>query len=323
MQVSRRDFTRLLGAGFAAGLFAHAKPLLAASRPDSQARGNFAFIYGDEDYRQAFYPFLENVFHLYPQEQLHKLITHVVAEQTGTGKVQDAAVFKAVQQQLDTISPFLADLRLALPALIKQKQVIGEQTQQLLGEQRHFDGYLEIGSTGRYLDTLEERLDIGDGRFFISEKPASYSLPDILDRGQVFKAGEEFPLNNYQLSLRGIPPGSLDLVTVYIGFHHCPPPLRDAFIGSIRECMKPGAALVVRDHNVVDEKMWHMVALAHDVFNMGIHESWDYNASERRHFYSLDYLDALLSKNGFTASDGRLYQQGDPTHNALMLYRKA
>lgn len=59
--------------------------------------------------------------------------------------------------------------------------------------------------------------------------------------------------------------------TLYIGFHHCQLELRETFLGSIRDVMKLDGYLylIVRDHNVHNQKMLKMVALAHDVFNMG------------------------------------------------------
>ena len=65
-----------------------------------------------------------------------------------------------------------------------------------------------------------------------------------------------------------------------------------------------------------------MVALAHDVFNMGTKESWNYNDRELRLFYSLAELDELLIRYGFKSNGQQLYQEGDPTLNALMHYKK-
>jgi isopenicillin N synthase-like dioxygenase len=110
---------------------------------------------------------------------------------------------------------------------------------------------------------------------------------------------------------------------VYIGFHHCPVDLRNEFFASIRDVMKPDGYLIVRDHDVRDETMWHMVALAHDVFNLGTEESWAYNERELRRFYSLATLDKMLNKAGFATDGRRLLQDGDPTLNTLMLYRKS
>jgi len=281
-------------------------------------RGNFRYIYRNSAYRDEFKAFLTNVFHLYPEDDFHELIRRG-AEAYET----DAEIYSNLQHQLDDIKPALGDLNYALPALRKQKAVMADQTLALLGSDRRYEGYLEIGSNGRYLDSLEERLEIVGDRFTVSERAPAYSLVDILDRGQLGSAGHYLPLNDYRTDFASaIPRASLDLVTVFIGFHHCPIPLRDSFFDGIRQCMKPGGKLIVRDHDVHDGKMWKVVALAHDVFNLGTQESWGYNARELRHFYPLAELDAMLTKAGFESGGRRLLQDGDPTLNSLMMFSK-
>jgi len=131
------------------------------------------------------------------------------------------------------------------------------------------------------------------------------------------------PLADYRPEIAAhIPRGSIDLATVFIGFHHCPVELREEFIGGIRDVLRPGGALVVRDHHAHDEHMWRMVALAHDVFNMGTNETWEYNQRERRNFYPLETLHELLTRAGFRSDGRRLLQDGDPTLNTLLLYTK-
>lgn len=297
------------------------RKLLAASSAGAgldTADSNFRYIYGNTDYKGEFHDFLANVFHLYPEDAFHRLIA-ASSQKHST----DHDIYLELQQDLDQVKPFLSELTYALPALNKQKSEMADQTQSLLSDDRRFENYLEVGSNGRYLDELEERFDIEGERFFVSERAPSYSVTDMIDRGQVFMAGEYIALDDYQAAIaQTIPPNSIDLATVYIGFHHCPLPLREQFIGSIREVIKPGGCMILRDHNVHDEKMLKMVALAHDVFNMGTAESWDYNERELRHFYSLAELDAMLVKYGFKSDGRQLYQAGDPTLNSLMLYRK-
>lgn len=318
MDYSRRRFIRTVSAVLAA---ASVKTLSAAGPAtlESENQGNFRYIYGNEVYRDDFYRFLMNVFRLQPEDDLHRLIIQAAAEY-----LDDEMIYIRLQQQVDTVRPFLSELTYALPALAKQKQVIAAQTKQLLAGEPYHEGYLEVGSTGRYLDSLEDELEITGERYFLSPVPATYSIPDMIDRGQISKAGEFIDLKNYQSNLGAvIPDNSIDLATVYIGFHHCPVVLREEFITSIRDALKPGASMILRDHNVHDEKMWKMVALAHDVFNMGTQQSWNYNADELREFYSLATLDDLLRKYGFQSDRIQLYQEGDPTLNALMLYKKA
>lgn len=281
--------------------------------------GNFKFIYDNEKYRNDFFSFLVNVFHLYPEKEFHQLIAQVT-----TDKQFDDAIYQEVQQQLKNIKPLLSDLTYALPALNKQKKVITQQTLKLLPDVKKVDGYLEFGSTGRYLDELEEHLKIRGDICFIDSKPASFAADSIVDRGQLSKAGRFLPLNNYDTQIaKNLPKNSFDLVTVYIGFHHCPPHLREEFITSIRDVLKPNGKLIIRDHDASNEKMLRIVALAHDVFNLGTKETLEYNKKEERYFYSLEFLGKMMNKFGFKSAGEKLLQDGDPTLNTLMVYTKA
>jgi len=316
MNPSKREF---LAAVALAVALAPWRKVGAQSAGDSTTVGNFRYIYRDTETRTEFKNFLINVFHLYPEDDLQKLI-----ETAATAGTSDEEIYRAVQARLGTIKPLLGDLTYSLPALSKQKNVLADQTLALLGKGKRYDGYLEVGSNGRFYDSLTERLNIVGTSFTMTDTAPTYGLVDVLDRGQIGKVGGFVALNDYKPTLaKQIPPHSVDLATVFIGFHHCPIDLRDEFIGGIRDAIRPGGALVVRDHNAYDERMWRMVALAHDVFNMGTQQTWDYNARERRNFYGLDALHAMLTRLGFRSDGRRLLQDGDPTLNTLMLYTKA
>jgi SAM-dependent methyltransferase len=314
MSNSKREFLRALA------LIMSATPAMRtfAQKPPV-ATGNFGYIYSDPAIREEFKTFLVNVFHLYPEDDLHALILGVVKQ-----GLTDAEIYRRVQQQLREIKPLLGDLTYSLPTLSKQKRVLTDQTLVLLDPAKRYDGYLELGSNGRFLDSLEERLDIKGDCFTMAERAPTKSVIDIIDRGQIRNAGTFIPLDDYRSTLaKQVPAKSIDLVTVYIGFHHCPVDLREQFLGSIREVLRPGGVLIVRDHQVHNEKMLRMVALAHDVFNMGTQETWKYNETERRNFYSLDKLDSMLGSAGFKPQGRRLLQDGDPTLNTLMRYTRA
>ena len=314
MNISKRQLLRALGV-----IMSAAPTSLLFAKEASGAEGNFAYIYSDPAIREEFKSFLVNVFHLYPEDDLHALILKAV-KQTLT----DGEIYRQVQKQLGDIKPFLGDLTYSLPALSKQKRVLTEQTAALLDHDKRYEGYLELGSNGRFLDSLEERLHIKGDCFTMAERAPTKSVIDIIDRGQIRTAGTFISLNDYRPALaKHISPRSLDLVTVYIGFHHCPVDLREEFLGSIREVLRLGGILIVRDHNVHNEKMLRLVALAHDVFNMGTQETWKYNEAERRNFYSLDKLDSMLTSAGFKPHGRRLLQKGDPTLNTLLRYTRA
>ncbi len=281
-------------------------------------RNNFSQIYSSKNLKDEFFKFLKNVFNLFPEDELHNLISTAAAK-----KSNDQLIYTEVQSKLDDIAPMLSSVRYSLPSLMKQKDEMAKETLQLLGEGGTYNGYLEIGSSGRYLDYLEENINIEGERYYADGKEPGYSITEMADRGQIRIGATYIPLADYRTKYSDIiEKGSLDLVTIYIGFHHCPLELRVPFIASIRDTMRVGGKLILRDHDCNTEEQVALVALAHDVFNMGTNESWEYNSKEIRNFYSLDFICKFVEDIGFTFDKRTLFQDGDPTKNALMMFTK-
>lgn len=293
--------------------------LLAQNAWALQGASNFHAIYDDPASRQAFYPFLQNVFHLYPEQDMHRLIATTTAKGGS-----DRDIYEAVQKQLPHITPELAGLRYALPALRHQKKEMRGQTLQLLGSRREFNGYLEVGTTGRYLSVLRRSLKLSGDCYLLHNQRPGYDLTDVAERGQIRRLGHYIDLNDYApIDPAVVADNSLDLVANFIGFHHSPSDRLDGFVRSLHRVLRPGGLMVVRDHDAAGLQLNHTVALAHDVFNMGLHTDWSINQQEIRHFTTLAELRDYLQARGFQVQPGELYQPGDPTHNALMLFTKA
>ncbi len=282
------------------------------------ARNNFKQIYSSTVLKKEFFKFLKNVFNLFPEDDFHKLISDTTAT-----KNDDSVIYLEVQSKLDDIAPMLSSFRYAMPALTKQKEEMAQQALKLLGEGGTYNGYLEIGSSGRYLDYLEEKVNIEGERYYADGKEPGYAITEMVDRGQIKIGAKYIPLADYKTKYAEIvPKESLDLVTIYIGFHHCPFDLRIPFISSIRDAMRVGGKLILRDHDCDTEQQKVLVGLAHDVFNMGTNESWEYNSKEIRNFYSLKFICNFVEQIGFTFDKRTLLQAGDPTKNALMMFTK-
>ena len=284
----------------------------------SRTFSNFKDIYSNKQLKSDFLKFLKNVFNLFPEEEMHQMIADVTAK-----KDTDQEIYLEGQSQLDQISPFFSIFSHQLPSLFKQKDEMAKQTLELIGEETTYDGYLEIGSSGRYLDYLEERVTIKGERYYADGKEPGYSVTEMVDRGQMFIGAKYIPLADYKTQYSDlIKNESLDLITVYLGFHHCPINLRTTFISSIRNTLRTGGKLVLRDHDCNTDGQKTMVALAHDVFNMGTNETWEYNSKEVRNFYSLDFICDFVENIGFKFDKRTLFQEGDPTQNALLLFTK-
>ncbi|MRX70215.1 hypothetical protein SAMN06265349_101784 [Flavobacterium resistens] len=284
----------------------------------TEVRNNFKYIYTNAKLKNQFFLFLKNVFNLYPEKEFHELIY-----QNTISKNTDKEIYLATQAKLDDITPFMSSFRYQLPALMHQKNEMSVETVSLLGEGTKYNGYLEIGSSGRYLDYLEESVSIKGKRYYADGRKPKYSFSEMVDRGQIAVGAEYIPFTNYKTKFGDhVPHNSVDLVTIYIGFHHCPLELRTQYISSIRDTLRVGGKMILRDHNCDTEDQKILVALAHDVFNLGVNETWEYNEKEVRNFYSLDFIIAFVENIGFKFHKKTLYQKGDPTKNALMLFTK-
>jgi SAM-dependent methyltransferase len=210
----------------------------------------------------------------------------------------------------------------ALPALKKQKREMARQTLQLLGSRRNFDGYLEIGSIGRYLSVLRKQLQITGPTYVCNDAPPSNSLGDIMERGGLGQLGQFLPLDYQPFDSKGITPASLDLVTCFIGLHHAPLDLLEPFVNSIHRILRPGGTFIVRDHDVRTREMHTFVSLVHTVFNLGLGVPWEVDQKEFKRFRAADEWSKYLSERGFRDQGARLRQDNDPSDNLLMAFVK-
>jgi SAM-dependent methyltransferase len=278
----------------------------------------FKAVFNDTKWSDDFYRFLQVIFHLYPEDKFHQLIK----EETAIGKT-DEEIYKSVQSKLKCIKPFLSELTYALPALKKQKKEIVRQTLGLLGDVKQISGYAEIGSTGRYISQLRKEIKVTGPIYLINDLAPTKSPGDIMERGQLGKLGNFVDINGYNpISSLTIPDASLDVVTCYIGLHHCPVAKLDGFVESIYRILRPGGSFVIRDHNVKTPEMATFVSLVHTVFNVGLNETWEFEARDFKNFKSADEWAAIIEQAGFKDAGKRILQDKDPSDNTLMLFTK-
>lgn len=281
--------------------------------------GNFRKIYLDAKLRERFYPFLVNVFHLLPEKKFQKLLFEL------SRKYQtDEEIYRELQKEIPSIKPAGSELTYALPALKKQKQEMTRETLAFLGSNPPIDGYLEIGTTGRYISELRHHARVKGPIYLVNDVAASYGVSEIMERGGIPKIGHYVPMGNYD-PFAGplVPENVVDVVTNFIGFHHCPPDRLEGFVSSIRKVLRPGGKLILRDHDVDSPDQDTLVALAHDVFNAGVKLSWEENHHQVRHFHSIDYWSDYLGKAGLKRTERRPQAQaGDPTKNLLVEFVK-
>jgi SAM-dependent methyltransferase len=278
----------------------------------------FKAIFNDTVWSDKFFRFLQVIFHLYPEDKFHQLIKEETARQ-----VTDEEIYNSIQGKLKTIKPFLSELSYALPALKKQKREIARQTLELLQGRSAINGYVEIGSTGRYISQLRKQIEVSGPIYLINDRSPGNSPADIMERGQLGKLGTFVGLNNYEsISVQSILDASVDVVTCYIGLHHCPPEKIDGFVRSIHRILRSGGAFIIRDHDVKNPQMATFVSLIHTVFNVGLNESWEFERHDLKNFKSADEWALIITKAGFKDTGKRILQDKDPSDNTLMLFTK-
>lgn len=277
----------------------------------------FKTVFSNTKWSDDFYRFLQVIFHLYPEDKFHYLIATKTKE-----KVTDEEIYKSVQSDLQKIKPFLSEIILALPALKKQKKEMSNQVLRLLGSKTNINGYVEIGSTGRYLSELRKHIRLTGNVYITNDIAPNNSVADIFERGQIRKPANFFTLTYQPIHPAQIGDESVDLVTCHIGLHHCPPELLDGYIKSIKRILRKDGLFIMRDHDVTNEEMATFVSLVHTVFNLGLNVSWETDHSEFKAFKSIDEWSRLICLNGFKDMGERILQDKDPSDNTLTAFIK-
>ncbi|NCF20286.1 MAG: FAD-binding protein [Haliea sp.] len=289
-----------------------------SEEPERHGPSEFRNVLGNTHWADRLYRFLQVVFTLYESEKLFTLLDTAARRFT-----DDESIYKHVLAQLPQIRPKRQLTRHVLPAIRKQKQVLAGQTKSILRDAGIVNGYLEIGSTGFYVGELQKHLMLKPPLLVMDQQAPGYTPADIVKRGRVRQYGTFIDLDDYApISSSAIGDSSLELVTCYIGLHHCPPDRLPAFLRSIARILKSGGVLVLREHDVGSREMAEFVSVIHSVFNAGTEETWEFNNREERHFNTLGFWVEAIERHGFIDMGNRICQDRDPTANTLLVFRR-
>lgn len=284
-----------------------------------QRENEFALIYSNTRLRDQFFYFLQNVFRLHPEDRFHQLIWEASQD---PNLASDEQIYKFLQERLPSIRTVLDPFKYALPALMKQKQVLAEQSVELLKDKSSINGYLEIGSPLRYYQGIHGKIRISGPVYSVHECLLGNSPMDMIERGQILPVSQSksYLLGSYDPIPDVIASESLDLVCCFIGLHHIDEERFEPFVQSIARVLRKGGVFILRDHEVTDPVRWAFVSLVHTVFNLGTGASWADNQAEPRYFNSLKHWVESLEKHGLKDRGDRLLQDHDPSWNTLMRF---
>lgn len=285
---------------------------------DNKNGNNLGYVFSNPDERRKIKDFIENVLRQCNADKFLEIGQEISKH---SSPLLNADFYKKLEERLPETKP-LIPLFSQLSSLKHQRAVISSQIQKLIIHPHTIKSYMELGAPGTYITSLRSFLPIENAVAVCNQ--ASF-LGFSFNPLRKFKSYDRFvPLNDYQpLSEKDFPTNSVDLVSLVIGLHHIPPEKLEPFIRSIHRILKPGGFFILRDHDAKDDNTKAIVQAAHTVYNLvAVKASLDEEISEYRNFQPLSYWIRLLSEAGFQGEGEKLYEQGDPTLNAMMVFVK-
>src|SRR3989338_6860136 len=107
----------------------------------NKPQSEFKSVFSDIRWSDNFYKFLQGIFHLYPEDKFH----HLLAEKT-TQLTTDREIYEAVQNG-----------------------------------RKEINGYLEIGSTGRYISELKKHIPVNAPVYLMNDVAPNNRITDIME----------------------------------------------------------------------------------------------------------------------------------------------
>ena len=219
-----------------------------------------------------------------PEDRFHTLIKEAAAR-TATTRRSTAICSIHLPNDQAASSPSCPTRCPRLPSRSRRWRA---RRVELLGSGRAFDGYVEIGTTGRYAGALRKRLRPHGAAGAGERRGAQRISPvDIVERGRLAKVGSFVPLGDYEPHPGGPRAGREHRPRDVL---HRPASLpAGPKLGRVRgldraACCGRAVCSSLRDHDVTSPDMDAFVALAHTVFNAGLGVPWETNRRSCRHF---------------------------------------
>ncbi len=289
--------------------------------------------------RQQLKEFFTHIFNVREPDQFVVAIEKAFANLKNRNQaLTDQNIYEELTKVLPETAPSVFQTAAkTISSLKTQQNEMATETLELMKSQvGNIDGYVEIGTKGRYIQYLKNLLGLQGKTYVVTDaKPGLFSVPDILERtggygGSNYKSylpalfrAKFANMNNYDMiSQAQIPSESADLVTMYIGLHHVPVEKLRPFISSIYRILRPGGKFILRDHDATTD-MQAIVHLAHSTYNAGLGIPFAEEKVEVRNFQPLTYWKDLLRDSGLIDLNRNVLQTGDPTLNTLMIFEKS
>ncbi len=294
-----------------------------------------------EQMKSEFVKFLQTIFYQLDEEKVLKGMEKILEDPNKT----DEQIYTELLEQISGMKKRFAPLW-QIWSLGVLKDGMGSQAAKLLKGFRPsaFNDYMEIYDR-RYLNVIRKKTGFPlKGNTVAAADRSTVSLIDRIQAGVLFSAYPykvhvplndpdcENPSENPEQTCKPIgdevPDKSIDLLACLGGLHHISEKRVEPFVASLKQKLRPGAVLLIRDHNVMNsagsaqlpkDDLKALVALVHTFVNVSDSASWKVESREIREFKSIAEWVKILEKHDFTCiSPQHLVLKDDPTENGMI-----
>lgn len=309
---------------------------VAEKAPTSSFRHIFQ---GTAEMKTEFANFLKTIFYQLDEKKVFAVMEDLLSDPTKT----DEEVYNGILKQINsTRKP--GSMFSQLWSLFVVQKGMGKQVAELTKDVRKeaFQDYTEL-SNRRYLTSIRKIAGLPlNGKTRALCDTVDVGFKDKIEAGAIFSAypyQKSMSINDadckdfmvetektYKPIGDEIENSSMDMISCLGGLHHTPEDRLEPFIKSVYAKLKPGATLLLREHDAVpteENDIAHMASVVHTFVNASDGVEWKAEAKEIRGFKSTDEWTRLLKRHGFTRiAKENLILKDDPTHNAMMGFVK-
>lgn len=288
-----------------------------------------------KDLRAEFTNFLETIFYQLDTEKVFKIMDDILSDESKT----DDQIYEELTARVGSAKKKFAPYYEAFQALPVLKKGMGKQVaehmQELEGDE--FNNYLEI-STRRYVKAIEKHAGLSFKQTAAVSDEVSVSLIKRFEVGGLFypfqklvKINDEDCKDFTTDTARTYRPlgdefddQSQDMIACLGGLHHIPEERIEPFVTSLYKKLKPGAVLLLRDHDAKTNRIKSLASVVHSFVNAVDGLSLEAENAEISNFQPEEYWKNLLMKQGFIQLNQKsLVLKDDPTENAMTAFVRA
>jgi FAD/FMN-containing dehydrogenase len=283
--------------------------------------------------KQNFADFLNTIFFQLDEKKVFAMMEEILQDPYKT----DTQIYEELVKRIGGAKKPLSFLS-QLKALGVVRSGVGKQVALHLKdfEPKSLQSYLEVYNR-RYVQSIQKEAGLSFKKTAAVCDQVGVGLVSRIEAGSLlYPYQKSFKLNDetctdptiqisetYKDLGDEISDQSLDVAACLGGFHHTPVERLDSFIGSLHRKLKPGAVMLVRDHNAHSDDVTAIAAVVHSFVNADDGWKAEQEMAEIRNFQPNEYWQKLIEINGFTRIDREsLVLLKDPTQNGIMMFTR-